>query len=643
MDKRRPIVAVVLLVACLPHFSEAQEPAHPAEIPSVTDSVQRVNSASIVFERNLNTYTWLGRVAVDTLVDGIRVGVLDQYASNVILPEGTASRTNPKLQSSQQNLSLTLRGPSVGGFAPLGQWSSFAYSDNKGIGLNNASTSLILGGFEYAPLPWLFVTPLAGYQWDGQAGIYDRGPTYVVGTRFPGVIIDGYQVSGIGQFRQEQLSPRTLEAHFLRAGVHKDFSSNTGDTLEVGFARNRREFYSPGDLDIESRVEQVLSFSNYLRYDLEPSLSSLIFVSVNDRVLFKDMRPWNSLSLPQTQFNTRIDEFRIEAYAFLAYRSPDGGMGGWLRLGRSERTESHEAERPSNPSPLIELQYATRNSEEQLKNNTSAQTTFSGGGSLSLSSSDTVLISGTASILRYDTPSADNVEDRDELLIALGVTTRHRFSRVLDLAFTLEGTLGHTVYLLKERSRNNSVNRILRFSPRTVYRPVSWITSVNAFEVLANYTVYDFEAQLASIKSYSYRQFVWLDSTAIDLTHSLGFDLFTYWKVYERGQLIWNAFLERPENIVYEQTHALQVRVRPSSQTAFALGLRYFGQSRYAYEQGERRLDTFLSSVGPTCIIGWEPGIHSRVQFQGWYEYRRLPDGSIRSLPSMTMNINVNL
>jgi hypothetical protein len=643
MDKQRPIVAVVFLFACIPYSSEAQEPTHPVEVPSIADTVQRINSASIVFERNLNTYTWLGRVAVDTLVEAIRIGLLEQYASNVILPEGTPSQTNPKLQSSQQSLSLTLRGPSGGGFAPLGQWSSFAYSDNKGIGLNNASTSLILGGFEYAPLPWLSVTPLAGYQWDGQAGIYDRGPTYVVGALIPGLIIDGYRVAGIGQYREEKLSPRTLEANFLRAGVQKNFSSYTEDSLEVGFARNRREFYSPGDFDIESRVEQVLSFSNNLRYDLDPSLSSIIFVSVNDRVFFKDLRPWKSLSLPQTQFNTRIDEFRIDAYALLAYRSPDGSIGGWLRLGRSERTESHEADRPSSSSPLIELQYATRNNEEQLKNNTSVQTTLSGGGALSLSPSDTILVSGTAGMLRYDTPSVDNVEDRDELLIALGVTTRHRVSSVLDLAFTVEGTLGHTVYLLKERSRNNSVNRILRFSPRTVYHPVSQITSVNAFEVLANYTVYDFEAQLASIKSYSYRQFVWLDSTAFDVTHSLGFDLFTYWKVYERGQLIWNAFLERPENIVNEQTHSFQVRVRPSDQAVFALGLRYFGQARYAYEEGERKLDTFLSSVGPTCMISWEPGMHSRIQFQGWYEYRRLPDGSLRSLPSMTMNINVNL
>jgi hypothetical protein len=91
-----------------------------------------------------------------------------------------------------------------------------------------------------------------------------------------------------------------------------------------------------------------------------------------------------------------------------------------------------------------------------------------------------------------------------------------------------------------------------------VYRPVRAVTSINTLEVLANYTVYDFEQLLTSVKSYSYRQFGWLDSTSFDLTHSLGIDFYSYWRVYQRGQLNWSEFRERLENSATEQTYALQ-------------------------------------------------------------------------------------
>ena len=110
---------------------------------------------------------------------------------------------------------------------------------------------------------------------------------------------------------------------------------------------------------------------------------------------------------------------------------------------------------------------------------------------------------GSIGILRYDTPSDQNLEDRDELLVALTLSTWHSVSRSLELGVVLDGTVDHLVYLLKERSANNNYNRVLRLSPRTIYRPAPWLYSLNAFEVLANYPVYDFEQQLPSVKSFS--------------------------------------------------------------------------------------------------------------------------------------------
>lgn len=643
MHPRRHTVAPVVLAvwfASIPGM--AQEILRAGEQGS-PDSLQRPNTGSVLFDRNLNTYNWIGRAVVDTSAGPIRIRFIQQYAANIIHLDGIPPGGRDRLHSTQQTVSLAVQSPVSDVLTPQVQWNSLLYTDEKGTGLNNASTYAVLGGADYALSPSLILTPLAGYRWDTQAGIADHGLAYALGARLPATDIDGYLISGGGQFREDLLSPRKLEGHVARIGIQKAFTRFTRDSLEAGFNKTRREFYALADSNIESRSEQVFSFANKLDYDLDPSLSTSLFVAINGRGLQKDLRNWNAIGPRDVQFDTKIDEFRLDTYAQAAYRTGDGQGGGWIRLFYSERTEAHAAQRPTDSSPAIDLRYAERNRQEQIKDNTSRRTVLSGSVDVPLTLSDRVSLSGSAGILRYDTPSDFNVEDRDELLVAITLATSHRISRALTLDIVLDGTQSHTVYLLKERSANNSINRVLRLSPRTTFRPVPWITSVNAFEVLANYTVYDFEQQLASVKSFSYRQFGCIDSTSFDLTHRLGIDLFAYWRVYERGQLKWSEFRERTENTAIEQTYALQLRFTPWGRTFFAVGARYFGQSRYAYARGTKELDTFLSSVGPTCTILWETGPHSRISFQGWYERRRQPDGSVRPLSNMTMSVSLTL
>jgi hypothetical protein len=644
MERLPPLSVVLILGAFSAYTVRGQETYRGGDFPSIpADSTQRANTASILFDRNLNTYNWVGRAAIDTVAQGIHIGILQQFASNVIEFQGGSGLAPPKLQSGQENLSVLLRALPAGGLAPLVQWSSFVYSDNKGTGLNNVSSESVLGGAEYVPFTWMSVTPMAGYRWDTQAGIRDRGMTYVLGARVPAFEADGYLVSGNAQYREDFLAPRMLEGDFARFSVQKVFSPYARDSLDVGVNRNRHEFYAPADSTIESRTEQVLSFADKLEYDIDPALSSTFFVSINGRGLEKNLRNWNAVAPQITQFNTRINEFRFDTYMQSVYRTPDGRTAAWLRLYYSERSETHSAQVPGTASPSIDSLFFQSNMREHINDNTARRTQLSGMVDVPLSASDRIELSGSIGILRYDTPSDQNLEDRDELLVALTLATSHRVSRSLELGVVLDGTIDHLVYLLRERSANNNYNRVLRLSPRTIYRPVPWINSLNAFEVLANYTVYDFEQQLPSVKSFSYRQLGWLDSTSVDLTHRIGFEFFAYWKVYDRGQLEWSQFRERLESAATELTYAFQCRVRPATGTFFAVGIRYFGQTRYTYAEGTKQVDSFLKSIGPTCSISWDPGPHSRIQFQGWYQRQRQPDGTLQSLASMTMNIYVNL
>ncbi len=617
----------------------AQEPQRIQDIP---DTLAGRNTASILFDRNLNTFNWIGSVMLDTASFGTRIKLQQLYTSNIILIEATSAAAEQRLQRNQQRLSLSLSRPFDDRLALLGRWSSLIYSDNKAVGLNKASVNSILGGVSYSPDSLVTITPLAGHRWDNQIDVRDRGLSYSLFAQTNNLAIDGYHLTANAQFQQDRLDPRLLEQHYVRAGAQRTFLGNTRDSMEVGFSKNRREFYSASSGGLESRVDRIFTFSNLLDYEFDQQFITSLFVNVFSRTLDKDYRTVSPLATLPAQFNTGIDEFRLDVFLQAQYRNDDNGILASTRLSHSERTERHFVKGPTEPGIPASRQLQAQQQEE-TKDNLARRTTLSGRLQVPVTRSDLLSFSGSASILRYDTPSESNADDRDELLVVLSLSTEHNISRYLDVSFTLDGTLSHIVYLFGALSSNNNINRILRLSPRTIYKPTERITTINSFEVLANYTVYDFESVGAVARSFSYRQFAWSDSTSIELTSRMGLDFLGYLKLYDRGQLNWGDFTERRENSFVDKTYAIQARFSPERDVLLAVGVRYFSQSRYSYTLEQRKLDSFLRSFGPTCIIEWRLNAYSTIGIRGWYEQRRLDGGGEKSLANMTMNININL
>jgi hypothetical protein len=631
------LYGVVLLTGIV----RSQEMPVPAGSEVALDSLQRTRQVSIALERNINTFNWFGGASVDTLFGSTRITLAERYVSNVILREKGSAATGPQLQSNQQNISLLLSHPASKVINAQAFWSSLVYSDNKAVGLNNASSHSVLGGVEYVPSPIISLNPMLGYRWDNQPGGDDRGLTYNIGarTRTP-LVVDGYSIAGSAQFHEDRLNPRVLESHFAQLGAQKTFLGNTRDSLEAGFRRTRREFYTLSSNDIESRIEDAFFISNLLDYEVTDRFLTSLYVSINGRVLNKDVR--YMAARPVNAFDTRIEELRLDGYLQASYRESENGFAMSARMGYGERDETHSA-KPLEGIPLSQQPlFDSQNKLEKRKDNLSRRTSVAGTAEIPVSLSDRVFVSGAASVLRYDTPSEENVEDRDELLVAVTIATTHRISQYLELGIGLDGNLSHTVYLFKDRSANNNYNRILRLSPRVLYRPFKQVVSQNMFEVLANYTVYDFEQQAAQVRSFSYRQFSWVDSTSVELTGRIGLDFFAYLKLYERGQLRWSEFRERTENSFADNTYAFQVRFSPHARTLFAVGIRYFSQSRYLYEGSVRKLDTVFRSIGPTCAILWDLNSFGQITLKGWYERRTQTKGDSRSLANMSMNIFVN-
>ncbi len=620
----------------------AQESPQITGVSLHPDSVLQKNSADVLFERNQNTFNWIGRAGIDTTILGTRLLFREQYSSNIILIEGTGSVPERRLQSNQQTLSLLLQQPISTSFRPHVAWSSRVYQDKKAVGLSSASTHAVATGFEYLPIASLALTPALGYRWDDQGEFRDDGVHYSLGGRFRNMEGDGYMLSADALAHVDQLDPRTLEGHFARGGVEKVFDGRTRDSLQLSIVRTRREFHSLLDStrSIDSRGEEVLTFANLLDYELSNSMLATLYLGVFNRRLERSTRFTSVAAISPTLFGADIEEFRLDAYVQTVFEAASG-LSGFARIAYAERNESHTAS-GINGSENNRDEFNRQNDREKTKDNLMRRTAILGALNMPVSSSDDIAFSGSASILRYDTPSMENTEDRDELLIAFSVSSMHRINRFVQIGATLEGTLGHTVYLLGSRSSNNNYNRVLRLAPTVYLRPSGHFSSTNTFEVLANYTVYDFEEQAAQVRSFSFRQFGWLDSTTVELSELLGLDFLSYLKLYERGQLKWSDFTERVENAFVDLTYAVQVRCSPTNETVFAVGIRSFSQSRYTYNGNARVLDTTLESIGPTCLIQWQPRGIGLLSLSGWYERRKQTNGASRALANMSMNVQLN-
>jgi len=638
----RSMALCAVLAAAIP-LAVGQESQRGTEQETASDSLRRTNAANVVFDRNLNTFNWLGQVSLDTSIARTRVALGAQLLANIIQPEGGTSGGARSSESTQGNLRLAVTHPLTTYSSITTRWSSLVFADNRGIGLSNAFSHILLAGVSFQPTDDFSLTPLAGYRWDGQAGLHDRGAALGLDADLRPMDFDGYLFTGNASLRRDVVDPRVLENHIVRLGVYKPFGALSRDSLDVNYLQTRREFYSRGDSVIESRTDRVFSLSNLIAYEISREFLTSIFVNVSTRLLDKDERTLFDAALSPTAFDTQIEEFHLDTYVQLSYQTVDNRTSGAVRLNYSERSESHRAKTPDQMTAGVAVLFGERNRQEQTKDNYARRVALTGNARHRLCAATEISLAGSAGILRYDTPSLLNYEDRDELLVAVSLGVHHVFSRAVEAHVLLDGTLSHLVYLLKERSANNNHNRVLRLAPHTTWRPTPWLSTQNGFEVLANYTVYDFEKQLALVQSFSYRQFSWIDTTRVECTDRVGLDFFTYLKLYERGSLKWEEFRERTENAYVDRTFAAQLRFSPDESALVAVGLRYFSQSRYVFTDGVRSPDLFTSSVGPTCAIRWTFGPHSQLRFEGWYERRRQPDGAFRSLATFTMQMYFHL
>ena len=632
------LAMTVLLLISATAISVAQEPAR-LSFARPQDSL-RVSSLS--FDRVLNTYTWNGSIFFDRESNGIDVMFRQLLRSRLI-------RSDLPSNQDEYDDSLIVAMPVNDQWKARAQQVSSVMSDNRAIDLTKLGQHQFLAGVRFTPSSRVSVGAMGGYEIDAQQDELDRGFSYQANAVAEGIRLEEFRGSFNGQWSQSLLTRRRPETASADVSLLRDFGPDGNNQILFSFDHLRREFYTAADPDVQ-RVYQTANnifrrdvssytFSDQLEYRPSEQMQFVFRGGLLNRIIDRGLNFKVLTATSNSLLDTRIQETQLYGEVGTIYQ-PAYWLNLIVNLSYHEGEERHTVtEEDGVPASLFDRQ---QRSERRLEN-ISKRTTLSSQIFSLLSEADQLNFAGSASILRYDTPDSTNVDDRDELLVTLGLEEIHRFSSSLTLGLAADVSLGHLVYLKSVQSANNNWNRVIRFSPTVVYAPSSGFRTVNHAEVLGNYTVYDFEDQGALTKSFSFRQASWLDSTTVRLSQLLSAAFVGEIRVYERGILMWSEFKERPQDYFVEQSFWPQLMYTAAKGLRLGVGFRHFGQDRYKYQSGTRTFDHQVESSGPTVALEWQGTAFQRVVLEGWNETQRQDGQLIRTIPNIFLKLNYSL
>ncbi len=629
------ILITIIISLIIPSQSKAQD-----QLDSL-DYIQSSVPLSILsnkFDKQLNTFNLHSILEVSQKYDNVNLNLMENFNSTFVRSADRSNRDEHMFTVSGSYIFNPVLTLGIGA-------NNNIYSDSRSIEINQASLSNATVFSQITPLNKFTIAPYFGYENNRQIGESDNGYIYGGEALLNNLNTSDFDILSQIKFRNEDISPRKNTLRYLNFVAANTFTSGFSNVINFQYFQSRKDFYYLADSitakefhitnNIQSRIESNNILLDTLNYNHFLDLFSLKMLgSVSSRTIDRDTR-YRSLDIASPSiFDTKINELKFELGSVINYRS--SFFDGSLRIDYSERDEKHQAKDFPGANQIF---YQERADEESIKNNTSKRTFVSLFGDLNFSPTDIVQFSMLQNKLTYDTPSLLNYDDRDELLSIVRIRYTKMLSPFFSVFLNTEGTLNHIVYIFSERSSNNNINRIIRLSSGGSYYGTT-ISTLNSFEVSANYTVYDFEDITQNFRSFSFRQFTATDSSKIKLYQDIDFVHFGYIKLSEQGDLKWASFSTHPTRYLQEIYSEPKFVFRYNSM-AYAFGLRIYSLNTYNYQGLLRVINSRYLSVAPLTEITISL---NKLTFYllGWYEFISINEGSYRQQANLSMTMNWN-
>jgi hypothetical protein len=550
---------------------------------------------------------------------------------------GSIMRTNTIAVQDNITVQGLLRHGISSGFHALGQLLYSSRADSRDIALQSAKR---IGG--YLGIGYqgnLFDGELyGGYEANEQLGTAGGGlSAYAHLKQNPMTLGEGLilQSEGRGQFTTIDSMRNMADVDImLSAFSSQEPGSQNRVYLELRNTLLNRDFYSPqggnsGMLAIERRLEQRTRAIADIGIELMPMVTGNIMVNAEIADIARLFRtPLTEFS--NTSINRNLQEFIVNVMGSIGYDNEMGTrlLGGFSLFNRDEKNAVKQV------YEIDQDQLDIIRKQEFQRDNVSNRFRIFSYGQFTIGPSDTIGIDASAALLRYDTPSTINNDDRDEqTIIATGFWKR---SVNHNLRISLMGGFQqtHFVFLKAERSSLSNRNSSIRFAPALQWK--SRLFECNPqFEVLANYTIYDFELPGTAQRSFSFRQFSYRDSILYQFRKNWYIEGNIYVRRFDRGIMSWSEFSETPVTMSTEQFYKFLMFVPTTRIMRIGLGGRFYQLTQEPYSSAIGQNSAQFNAK--TLIYG--PEMFAQAQFPGggsislrsWYEWQFIGQSSRRN------------
>ncbi len=453
------------------------------------------------FRKQSTTWNWFGQLMYRPQLNAPwQIFVSENFESNLLIP----SRGSQQWKD-EHNLNSRF----------LYRWNALYtgfyarswFQSDKQLSRNNQFGNHALGlTAQYQPFHKLKLSPHAGYQQSRNRTLIEWG--WDVGMEGS---LQNYRIGQYGtnlEFSSDYdfYDQRQNYDNQLQLKIGTEFTSYAHDSLTFGYDETSKQYYSADGAELLEVKMYDRHINNLLRYRF--SARNMISFGTKIRSRYISYFKGRNVLLFENQIR----------FMHLGRR-----FNYVLNLRSNEESQDNEEDFTDSQSKRTALGLQADYRLDQHK-------------SLNLSL-DFVK-------LQYDTPDENNLDDRDEQRFIINLGYRHRFSPYLTLNWLTYVYLLHQVYIYEQRSINNHWNRVFKLNPNLVYQ-YKRLRNTLSTEVLANYTVYDFEEQTADTRSFVFRKYSFADSLRYRIIGQIHIGIFTRYELEDKGSFFKSDFAQQ--------------------------------------------------------------------------------------------------
>ncbi len=472
-------------------------------------------------------------------------------------------------------------------------------------------------GVSYNPLDSLQLQTDIGWNYDQRDRYKNHGFAARLLTRYDKTTKDNQQWNAQFNARYYALQIRNN----LNYQAKIAYKVPIKDLIKIHFLL-QHAFWKVEDFFSKS-VQQIRSDSTQLDMFFEYQLSKKLSFTTQNYVQLQNRRfNFRPFETQNTERNSsRFRQFGYQMYGLLSWKTEIFNLDLGFKNSTENRTFDLE-----NTLNLASTTFQIQRNQEKLKDYAQETTQWTWNSQLTIRKKITITHSIIGELLRFDTPSKDNFDDRDVLLYSAEQDIKYQILPNLKLGILWSGIYRHIVYIFAQQSKENYTQYIIKMSPYLEWSYRKWQCKA-AYQQLSMYNVHDFTLMQNNDRS----------TRLLTAEGHIKWQMSPKWQhkadiLYSRrniGKLNWKDFTEIPIDTTFTYDYAYKCTYTRKKWIIFA-GYHHFLQQR-RYESGYTQQNTGLSKAialkennfqtGPTMGVEFNTQKNISISFENWLQW----------------------